>query len=116
MMIRSYHQPISRQGFSLLELMAVVTIIGILVVIVITRIVDSTDAAKEKTCYHNRSQINSALERFAVTTGNLPTAISDVDTIEYFPGGIPICEVTGSVYSLNTTTNHVDGHTNSSNH
>ncbi len=110
------HRSYSRQGFSLLELMAVVTIIGILVVIVITRIVDSTDAAKEKTCYHNRSQINSALERFAVTTGNLPTAISDVGTIEYFPGGIPICEVTGSAYSLNTTTHHVDGHTNSSNH
>ncbi len=100
-----------RCGFSLLELMAVVTILGIIVSIVLTRIVNSTDAAKEKTCINNVSQINSALERFAVTSGNFATAMTDVDTIDYFPGGIPTCAVDDSAYTLNTTTHRVEGHT-----
>ncbi len=101
---------LSRNGFSLLELMAVVTIIGILVSIVLTRIANSSDAAKAKTCANNVSQINSALERFAVSTGNFATTISDVDTIEYFPGGIPTCAVDDSAFTLNTTTHRVEGH------
>ncbi len=104
-------QTVRHRGFSLLELLAVVTILGILVAIVLTRIVESTDAAKEKTCVHNVSQINSALERFAVTSGNFATAIGDVNTDDYFPGGIPTCAVDDSAYTLNTTTHRVEGHT-----
>lgn len=106
----------ARDGFSFLEVMAVVGLIGIIVAITITRIADSSDAAKQKTCYHNRTQINSALERFAVTNGTFATAISDVNTSDYFPGGIPTCEVSGTPYTLNTTTHRVEGHTNSGNH
>lgn len=110
MMNKPYHQPNNCGGFSLIELMAVVTILGILVSIVLTRIVNSTDAAKAKTCVNNVQQINSALEQFAVSTGNFATAISNVDTIEYFPGSIPTCAVDGSAYTLNTTTHRIEGH------
>ena len=103
-------------GFSLLELMAVIVLIGILVTIGITRIAESSDVAKEKTCAHNRTQINSALERFAITNGTLATAIGDVDTSDYFPDSIPTCAVNGSTYTLNATTHRVEGHTNSGNH
>ena len=96
--------------------MAVVALIGIIVAITITRIAESSDSAKQKTCSHNRTQINSALERFAVSTGALATSISDVDTADYFPSGIPTCEVTGAAYTLNSTTHRVEGHTNSGNH
>ncbi len=99
-----------RCGFSLLELLAVITILGILVSIVLTRIADSTDAAKEKTCVNNVAQINSALERFAVSTGGFATVMSDVDTVDYFPGSIPTCAIDDSAYTLNTTTHRVEGH------
>lgn len=105
-----------RHGFSFLEVMAVVALVGIIVSITITRIAESSDIAKQKTCQHNRTQINSALERFAVTSGALATSISDVDTTDYFPAGIPTCEVTGAAYTLNATTHRVEGHTNASNH
>ena len=111
------HQQFTRpRGFSLLEMMAVIAIIGILVAITITRVAQSQSKAKEKTCYHTRAEINSALERFAVTTGSLATAVSDVDTSDYFPGGIPKCAVSGSPYTLNTTTHRVEGHTHSGDH
>jgi len=110
-MNRPFQQARPRYAFSLLELLAVVTILGILVSIVLTRIVHSTDVAKEKTCHNNVAQINSALERFAVSTGSFATVISDVDTVDYFPGSIPTCAVDGSAYTLNTTTHRVEGHT-----
>ena len=100
----------SRSGFSLLELLAVLVLIGILVTIGITRITKSADAAKTKSCAHNRTQINSALERFAVTNGAFATSIGDVGTVDYFPGGIPTCPVDESAYTLNATTHRVEGH------
>ena len=103
-------------GFSLLELLTVIVLIGILVTIGITRIAESSDVAKEKTCAHHRTQINSALERFAITNGTFATAIGDVDTSEYFPGSIPTCAVNGSAYTLNTTTHRVEGHANGGSH
>lgn len=90
--------------------MAVITIIGIIVTITITKIAESADAAKAKSCHHNRTQINSALERFAITNGAFATVIGDVDTDDYFPGGIATCPVNGTAYTLNATTHRVDGH------
>ncbi len=106
----------SRQGFSLLELIIVVTIIGIIATLVMPRISASSDKANENTCYHNRAELNSALERYGITNGSFPSSLNDLNTLDYFPGGIPACPVTGNAYVLNTTTNRVEGHTNSGNH
>ena len=105
-----------RQGFSLIELILVVTIIGILATLIMVRISSSQDMAKEKSCSHNRSEINSAIERFALTTGAFPSSLNDLDVPDYFPGSIPVCPITGAAYALNTTINRVEGHSNSGNH
>lgn len=104
-----------KRGLSLLELMLVVILIGIIASIVVPRISTSSEAAKIEACHHNRAEINSALERYGVVTGSYPTSLSDVDTTDYFPGGIPVCPVTGNTYSMNATTHRVDGHTSSAN-
>jgi type II secretory pathway pseudopilin PulG len=91
-------------------LLLVVTLIGILVTIVVTRIMSSSNAARIKACNHNRTQINSALERYAINNGALATAIGDVDAVDYFPEGIPVCPFDGSTYLLNGTNYRVDGH------
>ena len=90
--------------------MTVVLLVSILVTIGIVRIAESSDKAKEKSCNSNRAQLNAALERFAVANGGFATGISDVDTTDYFPGGIPVCPVDGSAYTMNTTTHRVEGH------
>ena len=105
-----------RLAFSLIEVIFVVTIIGILATVIMQRISTSSDAAKEKSCFHNRTEINSAWERFGVVTGAFPTDLSDLDVPDYFPGGIPVCPVSGAAYTMNATTERVDGHTNSGNH
>jgi prepilin-type N-terminal cleavage/methylation domain-containing protein len=99
-----------RSGFSLLELLAVITIIGFLASVIIPRVTLSSNTAKEKTSFHNRSQINLEVESYAFKNRALPTSISDIDTLDVFPGGIPRCPVSGAPYTLNATTSRVQGH------
>ncbi len=99
-----------RSGFSLLELLAVVVILGIIALIVIPRISFSSVTAKKNACYQNKAEINSAVERYYWDNGALPTAITDLGTT-YFPEGIPVCPVDGTAYALDATTKHVTGHT-----
>jgi len=97
-------------GFSLLELLAVVTILGILASIIVPRVTVSTANAKEKTCFHHRGQINAAVETFAFKNGALPNDLSDLDTPDVFPDGIPVCPVSEIPYTLDPTTKRVFGH------
>ena len=100
----------NRVGFSLLELMAVVIIIGVIASLVLSRVVNANNAAKESACQHNRVLINSAIERYSVINDVFPTTLNDLNTTDYFPQGFPACPVSGATYSLNTTTNRVNGH------
>jgi len=102
----------TREGFSLLELLAVVTIIGTLAALILPRVSENSLNAKYKTCFHNRATINSTVERYYVEKGGWPANdLSDIaaDT-EYFPEGISTCPATGSAYVLDATTRRISGH------
>ena len=99
-----------RYGFSLMELLAVVTILGIIAAIVVPRVSVSASTAKQKVHEHNKATINSAVERYYIETGGWPADdLSDIaaDT-NYFPDGIPANPVDSSVYALNSTTHRVE--------
>ena len=99
-----------RSGLSLLELLAVVVILGVLDLIVIPRISVSGSTAKEMACFQNKAEINAAVERYYIENGALPAAITDLDT-SYFPDGVPTCPVTGAAYALQAGSKRVNGHT-----
>ena len=103
-----------RNAFTLLELLAVVTILGIIALVVVPRISTSSATAKENACLQNKAEINGAVERYFFDNGKLPTSISDINTNSYFPDGIPKCPTSGSAYTLDATTKHVSGHTTGS--
>ena len=98
-----------RGGFSLLELLAVVTILGIIALVVIPRISVSSTKAKEEADRQNQSEINSAVERWYFDKGTYPADdLSDIGTNNtYFPDGIPENPVDGSAYALDSTTKRV---------
>jgi len=99
----------SKRGFSLLELLAVVTILGIIAVIVIPRISVSTTTTKENAHRQNVSEINSSVERYYFEKGVWPKDdLTDIgaDT-SYFPEGLPTNPNNGSKYVLDPTTHRV---------
>jgi general secretion pathway protein G len=99
-----------RAGFSLMELLAVVTILGIIAAIIVPRVAVSSDTAKAKVNSHNKATINAAVERWYVEKGTWPANnLSDIgaDT-NYFPDGIPTNPTTGAAYTLNAATHRVN--------
>jgi general secretion pathway protein G len=108
----------NRVAFSLMELLAVVTILGILAAIILPRVVNSSDTAKDKTCFHNRAEINITVESYFMNTGTWPANdLSDIGADpNYFPDGLPICPVSGQPYRLDPTTHRLIGHDSSANH
>ncbi len=98
-----------RGGFSLLELLAVVLILGTLAAIIVPRINITSIAAAEKADAMNRAQINSAVERYYIQEGDWPANnLSDIGSdINYFPDGVPTNPVNNLPYFLNSTTHRV---------
>jgi prepilin-type N-terminal cleavage/methylation domain-containing protein len=98
------------RGFSLLELLAVVTILGIIAAIIVPRVTVSSSTAKQKVRDHHKATINAAVERYYVDTNSWPANdLSDIgQNTSYFPDGIPTNPVDGTAYSLNATTHRVN--------
>jgi len=99
-----------RNGFSLLELLAVVTILGIIAAIIIPRVTVSSETAKERVSAHHKATINAAVERWYIDKNTWPaTDLSDIGAdVDYFPDGIPTNPIDGSAYTLNATTHRVN--------
>lgn len=99
-----------RAGFSLMELLAVVTILGIIAAIIVPRVAVSSDTAKAKVNSHNKATINAAVERWYIEKSTWPANnLSDIgaDT-NYFPDGLPTNPTNNTAYSLNATTHRVN--------
>jgi prepilin-type N-terminal cleavage/methylation domain-containing protein len=97
----------SRKGFTLVELMIVVLILGALAAIAIPRILGGAATARANACATNIDMINTQIELYYANTGSypadLPTLTGDTD---YFPDGPPVCPVTGLSYPDALTANH----------
>ncbi len=99
-----------RNAFSLLELLAVVVILGIIALVVIPRINFSAATARENSCFQNKAEINAAVERYYFNNGTLAT-VAQLDVVAYFPDGLPVCPETSAAYALDGTSGRVTGHT-----
>jgi general secretion pathway protein G len=108
----------NRLAFSLLELIAVVTILGIIAALILPRVVGGTDLATGRTCEHNRAEINITVEQYYLHNNVWPANdLSDIGAdLNYFPDGLPTCPVSGQPYRLDPTTHRVVGHESSSDH
>jgi len=97
-----------RNAFSLLELLAVVVILGIIAAIVVPRVTVSADTARKRMNEHTAATLNSAIERYYVDIGSWPTTLSDL-VPAYLPDGVPSNPVDGSAYVINPTTKRITG-------
>ena len=63
-----------REGFTLIELMVVILIIGLLATIVVQNLRSATDKAKRVKAQADISQLKSALDRYYLDVGSYPTS------------------------------------------
>jgi len=90
---------LNQTGFTLVEVMIVVAIIGLLAAIAIPNFVRSREIAKENICAVNKRQIEDALQRYAafVATSTF-TDIEMTDIAPDFARNEPTCP-SGGTYS-----------------
>jgi len=95
-----------RTAFSLLELLAVVVILGILAAIVVPRVSTSSDKAKKSVNAHNKATVNAAVERYYIDEGSWPSTDLHEMGADYFPDGIPTSPYDGTTQYTIDGTNH----------
>lgn len=87
-----------QEGFTLVELLIVVTIIGILAALAVPRFLVSQKESEIKTCRGNLSRLNEAIGRYKFDTGSYPTALSAL--VPDYLDRVPKCPTNAS-YSVN---------------
>jgi prepilin-type N-terminal cleavage/methylation domain-containing protein len=100
----------NRKGFTLVELLIVVLILGALAAIAIPRIMGGAKTAKINACNTNVDVLNSQIELYFANEDAWPTGLSDVTgDPNYFPEGVPDCPF-AQAYTYNAVLNRVPEH------
>lgn len=105
----------TKRGFTLIEMLLVVLILGVLASIVIPRIAESTAGAKTAKCDSNIANLIRALElRATKNDGDYPADQTEFESeilndTTYFPHGSPVCPY-GTTYTYNAGLSTVTAH------
>jgi len=65
-------------GFTLIEIIAVLVLIGIIMSVVVTKIGDTVNSGKVKAGIAQMRQLANSVERYSLDNGNPPTSLNDL--------------------------------------
>jgi general secretion pathway protein G len=77
------------RGFTLIELMIVVVILGILATTIMPKLLSKPDKARVQKAKFEIRQIQTALENFKIDSGRFPTTSEGLQALVTNPGGLP---------------------------
>ncbi len=91
------------KGFTLVEIMIVVAIIGLLAAIAVPNFVQARTQARTNTCINNLRLIQAAIDQWAIENNVAETATVTAANIQpYFKGNAIPAEPTGGSYTVTT--------------
>lgn len=100
-MTRKERKRRNRNGFTMVELMAMLIIIGLLATLVVTKVATKIDSARITTTKANLKSLHAAVNQFKMDTGRFPTEDEGLRALIEQPSDVEMWEPGGYLESTN---------------